>query len=263
VFRDPSDSYSNGLATIFTTDIGSKVALVQENYTADATTAAQYQSLIQPLFQPSPPNLIFFSGRASDALRLGQAMDTLGGCTASVQAGPYCRTTVLSDDAFYDPAQFIAYGNVYKGRYRFTGYFYPDEFSLLPAHSPGAARIQLMESEYRQHFQAAGKPSGYGFARVSSEAALFYDAVKLVGQAIHDAAGSSGAASVTRASLRAAIARVHYPGISGQIQYNEAPPPATDPNALGIGDPINKALLVMHLDSLGHTHPDRILGRFS
>ena len=263
VFRDPSDSYSNGLATIFTTDIGSKVALVQKNYTADATTAAQYQSMIQPLFQPSPPNLIFFSGRASDALRLGEAMDTLGGCTAGVQSGPYCTTTVLSDDAFYDPAQFLAYGNVYKGRYRFTGYFYPDEFTLLPAHSPGTARIQLMESEYRQHFQAAGKPSGYGFARVPSEAALFYDSVKLIAQAIGDAARSSGATAVTRVSVRAAIARVKYPGISGRIQFNEVPPPASDPNALGIGDPIDKALLVMHLDKLGHTHPDRILGLFS
>ena len=263
VFRDPSDSYSNGLATIFTTDMGSKVTLVQENYTADATTAAQDQSIIQPLFQPGPPNLIFFSGRASDALRLGQAMDTLGGCTPTARTGPYCATPVLSDDAFYDPAQFIAYGNVYKGRYRFTGYFYPDEFTLLPPRSPGATRIQSMESEYRQHFQAAGKPSGYGFARVPSEAALFYDAVKLIGQAIRAAAGPSGTTAVTRTTLRGAIAHIHSLGISGQIHFNQNSPAATDPNALGIGDPIDKALLVMHLDAQGHTHPDRILGRFS
>ena len=53
----------------------------------------------------------------SDALRLGQALDT---------PRAIATTPVLSDDAFYDPAQFIAYGKVYKGRYRFTGYFYPD-----------------------------------------------------------------------------------------------------------------------------------------
>jgi serine/threonine protein kinase len=263
VFRDPSDAYSNGLATIFTTDVGNKATLVQENYTADSTTADQYKSLIQPLFSAGAPNLIFFSGRASDALRMGQAMDSMGGCTVTVQNGPYCTTTVLSDDAFYDPAQFISYGNVYKGRYKFTGYFYPDEFSLLPANSAGAKRIQAMESEYRQHFQAAGKPSGYGFARVPSESALFYDAVKLLAQAIHKAAGPSGATPVTRASLRDAIAGIHYAGIAGQIHFKQSPPSADDPNALGIGDPIDKALLVMHLDNQGHTHPDRILGRFS
>ena len=261
VFRDPSDSYSNGLATVFTTDVGSKAGLVQENYTADSTTADQYKSVVQGLFSPAAPSLIFFSGRASDALRMGQAMDSLGGCTVTVQNTPYCTTTVLSDDAFYDPAQFIAYGNVFKGRYKFTGYFYPDEFSLLPANSAGSTRIQAMESEYRQHFQAAGKPSGYGFARVPSEAALFYDSVKLVARAIHNAAASG--ATVTRANLRYAIAAIHYAGISGQIHFNQTPPAADNPNALGIGDPIDKALLVMHLDNQGHTHPDRILGHFS
>ena len=262
VFRDPGDGYSNGLATIFTSDVGNKATLMQENYTADTTTAQQYKGVVQTLFKSQPPSLIFFAGRASDALRLGQAMDALGGCTPVSQPGPLCTTTVLSDDAFYDPAQFIAYGNVYKGRYRFTGYFYPDEFSLLPPTSDGARRIAAMESEYRQNFQAAGKPSGYGFARVPSEAALFYDTVKLMAQAIKNAAGPSGATAVTRASLRDAIAGIQYAGISGQIHFNQTPPSPTDPTALGIGDPIDKALLVMHLDKQGHTHPESILGRF-
>ncbi len=261
VFRDPSDKYSNGLATVFTADVGSKANLIQENYTADTTTADQYKSVVQELFHPTAPSLIFFSGRASDALRMGQSMDSLGGCTATVQKSPYCTVTVLSDDAFYDPAQFISYGNVFKGRYKFTGYFYPDEFSLLPANSAGTKRIQAMESEYRQHFQAAGKPSGYGFARVPSEAALFYDSVKLTAQAIQNVAGNG--TTVTRANLRDAIATIQYSGISGEIHFNETPPAADHPNALGIGDPINKALLVMHLDNEGHTHPDRILGTFS
>ncbi|MDB5059132.1 MAG: hypothetical protein JWO59_2604 [Chloroflexi bacterium] len=250
VFRDPNDSYSNGLATIFSTDIGSKATLVQENYTVQSsasagTTPQQYQSILQGLSQK--PGLIFFAGYASDGLRMGQALDTMGNRS----------TPVLSDDAFYDPAEFIAYGNVYKGRYRFTGYFYPDQGSLFPPSSKGAQAIANMESEYGTNFHAPGKPNGYGFARVPSEAALFYDAVKLTATAIQ-----SVGPGVTRTSLRDGVANVRYQGISGQIHFNQTPPPPNNPNALGIGDPIDKALLIMHLDKLGHTHPEKILGRF-
>jgi ABC-type branched-subunit amino acid transport system substrate-binding protein len=212
---------------------------------AAGTSPQEYQTIIQGL--SSKPDLIFFAGYASDGLRLGQALDTIGDKT----------TPVLSDDAFYDPAEFIAYGNVYKGRYSFTGYFYPDQGSLFPSTSNGAKAIANMESEYATNFHAPGKPNGYGFARVPSEAALFYDAVKLTAQSI-----ASAGPGVTRSSLRDALAKVKYQGMAGQVRFNETPPPPTDPNALGIGDPIDKALLVMHLDKLGHTHPDKILGRF-
>ena len=90
----------------------------------------------------------------------------------------------MSDDAFYDPAEFIAYGSVYKGRYRFTGYFYPDQGSLFPRTSTGAETIAAMESEYARNFRGPGKPNGYGYARALGEAALFYDAVKVAAQAI-------------------------------------------------------------------------------
>jgi len=250
VFRDPNDAYSNGLATIFSTDLAGKAMLVQENYTVQSsssagTSAQDYQTIVQGWAKT--PDMIFFAGYASDGLRLGQAMDTLGNRT----------TPVLSDDAFYDPAEFIAYGNVYKGRYSFTGYFYPDQGSLFPRNSTGAQVIATMESEYGTNFHAPGKPNGYGFARVPSEAALFYDAVKLTAQAI-----ASAGSGVTRTSLRDAIAAVKYQGIAGQVRFNQTPPAPDNPNALGIGDPIDKALLVMHLDKLGHTHPDKILGRF-
>ena len=251
VFRDPNDPYSNGLANIFTADMAGKGTLVQENYTAQSgsaagTTPQEYQTMLQGL--TSTPDLIVFTGYASDGLRMGQALDTIGNRT----------TPVLSDDAFYDPAEFIAYGNVFKGRYTFTGYFYPDEDSLFPAGSAAAKVSQLMKSEYASNFRASGKPNGYGYARVPSEAALFYDAVKLTAQSI----GKVGT-SVTRSSLRDAIAGITYQGVAGQIHFNETPPSPSDVNALGIGDPISKALLVMHMDTLGRTHPDRILGLFA
>lgn len=255
VFRDPNDQYSNGLATIFTADVGTAATLRSQTYTADKSTASEYQQALQALNAQGTPALIFFAGRASDALRLGQALDALGDR----------KTPVLSDDAFYDPAQFIAYGQVYKGRYHFTGYFYPDQASLLPSTSTGARTIAQMESEYAQNFHAAGKPSGYGFARVPSESALFYDSVTLMAQAIRAAVaatGTSASAQDLRPALRDAIAAIRYQGVSGLIRFNQAPPSSSDPNALGIGDPVNKALLVLHLDRLGHTHPERILGTF-
>ena len=250
VFRDPNDAYSNGLATIFSTDIAGSATLVQENYTEQSGSAAgtspqEYQTMLHKLART--PDLIVFTGYASDGLRMGQALDTLGNRT----------TPVLSDDAFYDPAEFIAYGNVFKGRYHFTGYFYPDQGSLLPRTSAGAQTIATMESEYATNFRGPGKPNGYGYARVPSEAALFYDAVKVTAQAIEQL-GSD----VTRTRLRDAITSIQYQGIAGQIHFNETPPSPADPNALGVGDPIDKALLVMHMDNLGHTHPDKLLGRF-
>jgi ABC-type branched-subunit amino acid transport system substrate-binding protein len=250
IFRDPNDTYSNGLATIFTADVGNAAKLIQETYTVGKTTTQQYQQTLSSAFQPGMPNLIFFSGYASDALRMGQALDAMGDRT----------TPVLSDDAFYDPAQFIAYGHVYKGRYHFTGYFYPDQASLLPPGSQGAQVIARMEAEYAQNFHAAGKPTGYGFARVPSEAALFYDSVKLVAAAINLAAHTG---DVTHDNLRTAIAGIHIQGMSGQIHFNQTPPAPTDVNPLGVGDPIDKAMLVMHLDALGHTHPEKILGTFA
>jgi ABC-type branched-subunit amino acid transport system substrate-binding protein/tRNA A-37 threonylcarbamoyl transferase component Bud32 len=250
VFRDPNDAYSNGLATIFTTDMAGSATLVQENYTAQSAAAAgtspqAYQTMLQQL--SSTPGLIVFTGYASDGLRLGQALDALGDQF----------TPVLSDDAFYDPAEFIAYGSVYKGCYHFTGYFYPDQGSLLPRTSIGAQTIATMESEYATNFRGPGKPNGYGYARVPSEAALFYDAVKVTAQALEKLGPD-----VTRTRLSDAIAGAQYQGVAGQIHFNETPPSPADPNALGIGDPIDKALLVMHMDDLGHTHPDKLLGRF-
>lgn len=251
VFRDPDDSYSNGLATIFSTDMAGSANLVQEDYTAQSgsaagTSAQQYLAMLKQL--SSTPDLIVFAGYASDGLQMGQALDTMGNRT----------TPVLSDDAFYDPAEFIAYGNVFKGRYRFTGYFYPDEDSLLPRNSSAAQISAAMKSEYATNFRAPGKPNGYGYARVPSEAALFYDAVKLTAKAIEQLG-----TSVTRASLRGAVASITYQGVSGLVHFNETPPSPADANALGVGDPVEKALLVMHMDDLGHTHPDKILGRFS
>ena len=130
VFRDPNDAYSNGLATIFSTDMAA----------ARPWCRRTIPSRVDPLRYLAPgiqddaaqasrkPGLILFAGYASDALRMGQALDALGDRT----------TPVLSDDAFYDPAEFIAYGKVFKGRYHFTGYFYPDQGSLLPRTSAGA-----------------------------------------------------------------------------------------------------------------------------
>ena len=245
VFSDPNDRYSSDLANIFVGNLKPSVLVTRLSYTADVTTADQYASMLGAHARPS---MIFFAGRAGDGLRLGQALDTRGDRT----------TPVLSDDAFYDPAQFNAYGAVFKGRYHFTGYFYPDEYSLLPSGSPGALRIKRMEVEYAQNFHAIGKPGGYGADRVPSEAALFYDAVKWVAQAIGSARPANG--SVSRTSLRDALAATTYQGIAGKIAANETP--AADSSSIGVGDPKNKALLIMHLDDQGHTHPEKILGSF-
>ena len=253
VFKDPNDKYSGGLATIFSSDLPPSIRTIERLYTAQSGSAkgtqkSEYQATLQGLNQK--PDLIFFAGYASDALRLGAAMDALGDRT----------TRVLSDDAFYDAQEFINAGQVFKGRYYFTGYFFPDEDGLLPRDGAGARAIRAMKAEYAANFHAPGKPLGYGFARVPSEAALYYDAVKVMAAAIDRAARSTG--SVGRAGLRDALAAIDVQGVSGRIRFNQTPPAPDDQNPLGIGDPIRKALVVLRLDDLGHTHMARIVGTF-
>ena len=47
-----------------------------------------------------------------------------------------------------------------------------------------------------------------------------------------------------------------FPGVTGHIRY------ATPAQPLATGDPIDKAIVVMHLDTHGFSHIDRIVGRY-
>jgi hypothetical protein len=70
------------------------------------------------------------------------------------------------------------------------------------------------------------------------------------------------ASSVSRAALQRVLSQIGhtvpaYAGISGHVRYSTA----TQPQATG--DPIGKALVVLHLDAArGRSHMDRFLGQY-
>jgi hypothetical protein len=68
---------------------------------------------------------------------------------------------------------------------------------------------------------------------------------------------------VTRQGLQRMLSNIglntHTPafaGVTGHIRY------ATPAQPVATGDPIDKAIVVMHLDAHGFSHMDRILGRY-
>ena len=245
VLGDPSDAYAGGLQSIVYNELASQGARpARVSYTIGQANLLAQARQVRALHASG----VYFAGYAREALLLSQAMDAVG-VPGSVP--------IMSDDGFYDPQTFITLGNVKKGRFHFTSFFFPDEYNLLPE-GPDRQRILAMEQAYAQNFRnlsiAAG---GYGTTRVSADTALTFDAVQTLAYAI----GALPANGVTRAGLQRALSGIGlntpaYAGVTGHIRYAAAGQPAT-------GDPIDKAIVVLHLDAtLGRSHMDRFLGTY-
>jgi ABC-type branched-subunit amino acid transport system substrate-binding protein len=243
VFGDPSDAYAGGLQTLVQSEATSRGAkVVREDYTIGQP---DFAALAQDV-KAHHVDAVYFAGYAREALLLSQAMDSAG----IPQSVP-----IMSDDGFYDPQSFIA-NRTQKGRFHFTSFFFPDEFGLLSG--ADRQRILAMAHAYTQNFLKAGAPpGGYGTSRVSADTALTYDAVQTLAYAI----GQLPANGVTRQGLQSVLSgiglnRPAFPGVTGHIRY------ATSAQPVATGDPIDKAIVVMHLDAHGYSHLDGFVGRY-
>jgi eukaryotic-like serine/threonine-protein kinase len=238
VFSDPNDKYSNGLSAIVSAAAQSQGArIVSETYTTDVTTDFTPQAKD---VAAKHVDLIYFAGLAHEALLLARALDASG-----VPSG----LRIMSDDGFYNPSEFVALPG-HKSRFVFTGFFYPDEASLVP--DPAARRVnQAMAAQYRTNFHRADLPLGrYGSDRVAAGTALSYDALQVIAAAVR-AAGPHPSSQAVRDALAAiGTTAPGHQGMTGRIAFDAS------------GDPVNKALLVMHLDVNGRTHMDGFLGAF-
>jgi ABC-type branched-subunit amino acid transport system substrate-binding protein len=247
VFGDPSDTYASGLQTLVANGATARGAtVIVENYTI-GDPLATFERLARDI-KAHNVDAVYFAGYAREALLLSQAMDE-----PSIRVP--ASVPIMSDDGFYDPSSFIA-NPTGKGRFHFTTYFFPDAASKLTG--ADRARVLAMEAAYTQNFHKLGVPlGGYGTSRVSSDTALYYDAVGLLADAI----GRLPENGVTRQAIAAKLGSVGlsvpaYAGISGHIRYATAAQAAT-------GDPIDKALVIMHLDALlGRSHLDGFLGTY-
>jgi hypothetical protein len=181
--------------------------------------------------------VIYFAGYAPEALDLAATLD---------EARVPADLPIMTDQEFYDPSQFLAHPG-HKGRFYFTSFFFPDEYGhvIVP---PGPALIQAMEGRYAAAFHRADLPLGrYGSDRVPAGAALAYDALHVVATAIQ-AAGASPSRDQVHAALTAiGTTAPVYQGVTGPIAF------------AANGDPINKTILILHLDGNGRTHMDGFL----
>jgi hypothetical protein len=151
---------------------------------------------------------------------------------------------------------FPAYELVGTGK-QFTGYTrlrfeaggFPDEWLLYSKQPPP------FFTDYPQTFDPQGKHTGspYGYTRPAPYAMLAYDAIKTL-SAGSQLALAGGKRTFTPDELRQALAQINGPrtvqGITGIISLG------TD------GNPVNKANLVLRVDSNGHLQMDAVQGCF-
>jgi len=185
------------------------------------------------------PDLIYFSGYASDVSTL--LSNSLPG-----------DLPVLGGDALYELGGYSSSAHASGFTHlHFTAFAYPDEWNVL-----GYTPQPQFFSEYPAAFDpnALHQGSPYGFTRPDNAAILSYDATVAILSGCNIAL-SSGKQSVTPGDLAQALKSLNgknvIQGVSGQIAFG--------PN----GNPINKAIVLLNVDSKGNIHMDpTILGQF-
>lgn len=239
LFYDQQDPYSQSLAQDFQQEFqkdGGKV-VVEEKYTVGqpGTLPAKLQDALK-----KNPDLIYFSGYANDisTLLANQLPDNL---------------PVLGGDALYELKGYSSSARASGFTHlHFTTFAYPDEWDVLGYTSQ---KPQFF-SEYPQDFDpnSLNQGSPYGFTRADNDAILSYDATITLLSGC-DIALSSGKQSITPVDLQQALKKLNganaIQGVSGQI--------ALGPD----GNPINKAIVLLYVDSEGHIQMNsNILGQF-
>jgi ABC-type branched-subunit amino acid transport system substrate-binding protein len=239
LFYDQQDPYSQSLAQDFLQEFrknGGQLA-VEKQYTVGqpGTLPSALQDAIK-----KNPDLIYFSGYANDVSKLlsntippnlpvlgGDALYELGGYSSTARASGFTHL-------------------------HFTAFAYPDEWDILgyTGQQPG------LFSEYSKYFDPNNQhPQGtYGFTRTNSDVMLSYDATLAMLSGCNISL-SSGKQSVTPTDLQQALKQLNganaIQGVSGQIAFGPD------------GNPINKAIVLLSVDSQGFIQMDaNILGQF-
>ncbi len=239
LFYDQQDPYSQSLALDFVQEFqkeGGQV-VAEEKYTVGqpGTLPSKLQDALK-----KNPDLIYFSGYANDVSTLlaNQLPNNL---------------PVLGGDALYELKGYSSSARASGFTHlHFTAFAYPDEWDVLGLTN----QKPVFFSEYREDFDPNGLNQGspYGFTRADNDATLSYDATVTLLSGCNIAL-SSGKQSITPVDLQQALEKLNganaIQGVSGQI--------ALGPD----GNPINKAIVLLFVDSNGYIQMDpNILGQF-
>ncbi|GAC1359174.1 MAG: hypothetical protein NVSMB38_42690 [Ktedonobacteraceae bacterium] len=220
IFSDASNLYSQSLAAAFKTQF---VGDGNQVIGTEAYTVGKPETLPAALTDAlsKKPDLIYFSGYASDVNTLLEKLP------------PDTTTSILGGDALYELGGYSSSASAGFTHLHFTTFFYPDVWDVLgqTAHKPG------FFSEYPAAFGTV--KTGYHYTRPSVDAALSFDATLALLNAYNIA--SPAGKSVTMSDMQQALKKTTFQGVSGQIAFDQN------------GDPINKAILILKVDSQGHT----------
>jgi serine/threonine protein kinase/ABC-type branched-subunit amino acid transport system substrate-binding protein len=229
VFFDPSDTYSQSLASDFTQQFRSdgNQVIKSEQYKVNQT--GNFPQLLTDALNQKP-DLIYFSGYAADVSTL----------IATLPANN--TTNILGGDALYQLGGYSASSKANFKFLKFSTFFYPDIWGIIGSN----VKPPKFFNDYTSYFSGTGK--GYGYDRVDNDVALSYDATIALLTAYNIAAPSGG--TITPDQLKAGLVKTSFQGVSGQIQF--------DSN----GDPIDKSIVILQVDAQGRIGLDRQLGKF-
>ncbi len=246
LFVDTADPYSQSLAAAFQQQFqsdGNKIA-VTEKYTVGKPD--NFNNLLTDA-ESHNPDLIFFSGYASDASVLLTDLPT---------SGAFANLQLLGGDALYELNGYTSSSHAAGVRLHFTTFAYPDEWKVLCAsgHSFACSQPRFFLN-YPAYFDPSNTHTGspYGYTRPDGDAILSYDAM----QAILTASQSELTGSktnITQADLQQGLKKITganaIQGVSGQISFNTQ------------GDPVNKAFVILHVVNGGFITMESVQGCF-
>ena len=245
LFVDNSDPYSQSLAAAFknqfTADHNSIVAT--EQYTVGKSN--NFSQLLADA-ESRNPDLIYFSGYASDASVLLAQLPT---------SGQFAGLNILGGDALYELQGYQSSAHFAIPRMRLTTFAYPDEWQALCS---SGHKFACTPPPFFQQYASAFDPNGqrasgtYGYNRAGGDAILSYDATVAMLTASRNALGSK--TSLTPADLLSGLQAITgakaIQGVSGQIAFANT------------GDPINKAFVILRVAPGGFFQMDSVVGCF-
>ncbi len=242
LFVDSGDPYSQSLAQDFSTTFqgdGNHI-IATEHYTVGQAGHAALPGLLQDA-ESKNPDLIYFSGYAADVSILLTDLPT---------SGPYANLQIMGGDALYELGGYPSSARAGFSRLRFTAFAYPDEWDVL--------RLSAQKPRFFSDYSATYNPNGqhpggqYGYTRAANDVILSYDAMTALLK------GSSIAlktkSNITSSDLRQAMLKLNgsqaFQGVSGQISFDAH------------GEPVNKAIVILTVDPLGHIKMESVEGCF-
>jgi eukaryotic-like serine/threonine-protein kinase len=231
LFYDPLDPYSNSLAQDFKkqfTADGNTIA-VEKHY-----TVGKPATLVQPLNDALThnPDLIYFSGYASDASTLLTDLPT---------SGQFATLPVLGGDALYELGAYQSSSRAAGFRLHFTSFAYPDEWDVLGYGAQKPAFFTDYANYFDPNRQHTGSP--YGYTRPGGDVMLSYDAMLAILQGSNNVLSHNQGRNFKPGDLQQGLTQISganaIQGVSGQIAFDAQ------------GNPVNKAFVILFIDQNG------------